>query len=719
MKKWLIQFIALILLIAILSSVAFAAIVSREGEVFEVPDGWIRVATGFILPDGSIITDRELAEMGYYYTKDPDNFVIPGWDDEPDPSAEPTPSVDPDPVDPDPVDPDPVDPDPVDPDPVDPDPVDPDPVDPDPVDPDPVDPDPVDPDPVDPDPVDPDPVDPDPVDPDPVDPDPVDPDPVDPVESTPIGEKIIRVGLYYGDDAVSGANIGNSVGSGFYFGYYDSENNFIRLGQTNRQTISVIKTTNLYYGTKDNYATYYENLKNYTVAVGCFHLQVSGSYKSFDKANAEAKSYEDGFVAYIDGTYYVRIGNFTTRDAAVAEQERYASEGVSTEIRGTSSYGLSVVVKGTSKIIFQYDDNGKGTGLGVEPIPTSEGEKCLSYFRDVTWHGGFRYERIEGGNITIVNMIQLDDYIKGVVCREMSYTWPTEALKAQAVAARCYALTQLNRHKKYNFDLCHGTHCHAYWGREKAAAQSDAAVDATASIVATYGGKVIQAFYYSSNGGGSESSSVVWGSKQSSYPYLLGVVDPFEETVANIISNYRWTRTYTAAEVTKMMNDEGYPNSTIVSVEVTTYSDTGNPTSVRFTDKNGKEFTLTAKAMQDVFGGLRSYRYDFVNPNEFETNINGEIPVESTAGLSVIDGNGNIVTVGGSAYVITDSGISPADGSGVITGDVFVIQGSGWGHNVGMSQYGAYAMAKLGYTYDEILKYYYTGIAVGELIENN
>jgi stage II sporulation protein D len=194
-------------------------------------------------------------------------------------------------------------------------------------------------------------------------------------------------------------------------------------------------------------------------------------------------------------------------------------------------------------------------------------------------------------------------------------------------------------------------------------------------------------------------------------------VDPYEETVASVIANYNWTRSYTAKELTNLLKDEGYPNSTIISVEVAGYSDTGNPISVKFTDKDGKEFTLTAKAMQEVFP-LRSYRYDFVNPNVFETNINGEIPVESTEGLYVVDGEGNVVVVDSSAYVITDSGISPADGSGVITGETFTIQGAGWGHNVGMSQYGAYAMAKLGYTYEEILTFYYTGITVGELLEN-
>ena len=87
--------------------------------------------------------------------------------------------------------------------------------------------------------------------------------------------------------------------------------------------------------------------------------------------------------------------------------------------------------------------------------------------------------------------------------------------------------------------------------------------------------------------------------------------------------------------------------------------------------------------------------------------------MEALTGYYAIDGNRNLVFVQEHAYIITDDGVISSDGTGAVIGDSFTIVGRGWGHNVGMSQYGAYAMAKQGYTYDQILKFYYTGITVG------
>ena len=526
-----------------------------------------------------------------------------------------------------------------------------------------------------------------------------------------LGQKIIRVGLYYGSTAMDGANISNAVGAGFQFGYYKSDNSFVPLAYYNGSaTLSVVKTENVYYGSYDGYTSYYDHLTSSSVGVGCYHLQADGVYSDYETAKAAADQYENGFVAYIGGSYYVRIGNYLTRDSAVAAQENMSAAGVSTSLAGTSAYGISVVRTGTNTILFQYDDNGTGTGLGVEPIPSYDGEKCVSYFKNNRWYGGFRYERINGGDLTVVNMVQLDDYVKGVVPHEMSNSWPIEALKAQAVAARTYALSMLNRHSGYHFDICPSTHCQAYSGLSRAGSNSDAAVDQTASVVATYNGSYASCFYYSSNGGASESSSVVWGSSQSKYPYLIGVVDPYEELVT--IPGYSWTRQFTAAQMTSLLNGKGYACSTIVSAKVSDYTDSGNPKTVTFTDSNGRSYTLTTAAMVSTFG-LRSYHYEFSNQTDSQILVNNDTELDNLAGLYVIDGDGNVIPVGGDVYIITDSGISQLETGETVTGDVFTIAGKGWGHNVGMSQYGAYSMALQGYTYEEILKFYYTGITVG------
>lgn len=526
-----------------------------------------------------------------------------------------------------------------------------------------------------------------------------------------LSKRIVRIGLCYGSDAMDGANLGNSIGSGFRFGYYTSDNKFVSVGYTAKTTISVVKTENVYYGTYNGYATYYDHLTNSNIGVGCYHLQLGGSYNNFDSANSAASQYKGGFVAYVNGKYYVRIGNYLNRDAAVAAQNDYAASGVSTELKGTSSYGISVVVKGTNTIIFQYDDNGKGTGLGVEPIAVSGSQKCVSTFAGIDYYGGFRYERIDGGNLTIVNMLSVDDYVKGVICEEMSSAWELEALKAQAVVARSYVLHNANRHKAYHFDACTTSHCQVYSGRKRAAESTDTAVDATMGVVAKYNGAIINSVFYSSNGGASESSSTVWGSSQSKYPYLIGKEDPYEGTVK--ITSYEWVRTYTGKELASMLQKAGYTKcSKIVSVNIREYTPSGNPAWIDFTDDQGRVWQLNAKTANNALP-LRSWRYEFVNTEELDLSINGLISVDTLTGLYAVDKSGNIVPVQDHAYIITDNGTISSDGTGPVTGDSFTISGKGWGHNVGMSQYGAQAMAKLGYTYDQILRFYYTGITVG------
>ncbi len=546
-------------------------------------------------------------------------------------------------------------------------------------------------------------------------------------------DKIIRVGLHYGTGAMEGLNLLNDVGSGFRFGYYDSANRFVELGSTPQKSISVVETMNVYYGAYNGYASYHTALTSSSVAVGEYHLQLPGVYGTFAEAQAVASAYPGGFPAYIGGAFYARVGNYVTRDGAVAAQSNLAAQGVYTELRGTSEYGVSVVVTGTNTILFQYDDNGSGTGLGVEPLSVS-GEKCTTWSKERLYNGGFRFERINGGKLTVVNIVGLEDYVKGVVPNEMSDSWPIEALKAQAVAARGYALSLGTKHGAHHFDICFDVDCQAYYGRAKAGANSDAAVDQTAGQVVIYNGKTAQTFYYSSNGGASESVSNVWGSNQASYPYLVGKIDPYE-AAANINNN--WTYSISGASLAAKLRGIGYNSvgSSIISIAVASLTDSGNPRQITFTDSNGKNFTIDTRYVVNMLS-LRSYRYGFDSAATQQPStaapsfsVNGTTSVSGTDGLYAIDSSGSVVPVGTDAYVITDSGTSPlgqsggttsAGGSGLgslssTTGSngTFTFVGKGWGHNVGMSQFGAYAMANQGYTYLQILQFYYTGITVG------
>lgn len=544
-------------------------------------------------------------------------------------------------------------------------------------------------------------------------------------------EKVIRVGLHYGTGAIEGLNLLNEEGSGYRFGYYDASNRFVELGSTTQTAISAVETVNAYYGVYNDYQSYHTGITS-SVAVGEYHLQLPGVYNSFAEAQAAASAYPGGFAAYIGGAYYARVGNYTTRDGAVAAQSALAAQGVYTELRGTSGYGVNVVVTGTNTILFQYDDNGNGTGLGVEPIQTG-GEKCTTWSKGYLYNGGFRFERIDQGKLTVVNILGFEDYIKGVVSAEMSTSWSIEALKAQAVAARSYALSLGTKHGKHHFDICDDVDCQRYTGQTSAGPNSNAAVEQTAGQVALYNGKVISAFYYSSNGGASESISIVWGSNQALYPYLVGVTDPYEASL-NLKNN--WTRTFTSAElISKVLS--GYAVSgPIVSAAISSYSPTGNPKTVTFTDSAGKSYSVSAYNMVRSLG-LSSYRYGFAGGSGQTVPatpsggilINGTTPVSGVSGLYAIDGNGNRMALGGGdVYVATDSGTTLlgqgggqeqgqsagqwASSASAVNGAI-TFEGRGWGHNLGMSQFGAKAMAEQGCTYQQILQFYYTGITVG------
>lgn len=111
-------------------------------------------------------------------------------------------------------------------------------------------------------------------------------------------------------------------------------------------------------------------------------------------------------------------------------------------------------------------------------------KRRVTWFRGYRYYGGFEYQRVSGGNINVINVVDLEDYVKCVIPWEMSKDWPVEALKAQAVCARTYAVCQ-TKHRAQGFDICATTHCQVYQGTAASGANSDAAVDQTTGSSST------------------------------------------------------------------------------------------------------------------------------------------------------------------------------------------------------------------------------------------
>jgi len=156
----------------------------------------------------------------------------------------------------------------------------------------------------------------------------------------------------------------------------------------------------------------------------------------------------------------------------------------------------------------------------------------------------------DGKDLTLINTVPLEQYLYAVVPSEMPKTWPAEALKAQAVAARSYALAQ--RKTSGPFDVYPDTRSQVYGGVSAEAPTATAAVDATAGQVLTYEGKIATTYFFSSSGGRTASSSDVW--KGAPIPYLASVSDPYD--TASPYHNWG-PLTFTADELAKALKVSG------------------------------------------------------------------------------------------------------------------------------------------------------------------
>lgn len=573
----------------------------------------------------------------------------------------------------------------------------------------------------------------------------------------------IRVGLFFGDTELTSANLANENGSGYRFGYYENKTDFVELGQTTQTSITMVIGTNVYL-TGTSFST--TSSTSTASLLGCYHVLHSNGYSSYAQANNVAVGIPSGFVAWINGEFQVRSGAFANENDALAHASSVGGDG---SVVGTSGYSINIVKYGTTELIFQFD-GGSTKGLGVVPDLSGHADP-QTWFQNMKYRGGFHYQRVTRGNLTVSNILPLETYVKGVIPYEMSPSWPVEALKTQAVCARTYGATQILRvnHSAENFDLCNSAHCQVYRGlggpaTANPSTNSDTAVEETANMFLFHGNSLAGTYYSSSHGGASEAVSNVWrSSNQSEYPYLSGVLDPYEHLANNVNSRSSWTVTFTKSELTSMLQSKGLGVDTDLDYLISNYSPTGNVMSLVVHWTNGKTSTIYPTELRYTsWFNLPSIHFAINRSLPEVTNFNGEsvttntspsgYVVNSTTILNsltdlftrsiwgtqalpsnpyIIDGTGSIIeltpnvagtdgsTPGGSSSGSqhTEGDVSYTlevlSGSLKSSGDIFEFNGSGWGHNIGMSQFGAYAMAlHMGYSYDYILEFYFPGTEV-------
>ena len=528
----------------------------------------------------------------------------------------------------------------------------------------------------------------------------------------------LRIGLYSGSQKTfTSANLQNVSGTGYGYelGYFNSDREFVPIGVKITETNAITVTIDQNVAWDSGERAFSTDLSVSSAVVGCYHIRLNEGFETYDEALEKAKSLEldlNTFIKYYNGKFYVMIGQYSA-SADVNNALNGLSFKDSCKIDSGTERTVAVVETGKTKVLFEFD-SGTSAYLAIRPIE-AEGAKSQCYHRGYKYYGDFAFIRGSSGYITVINYVDIEDYVKGLVPYEMSASWPREALKAQAVCARSYALTNLNKHRSEGFDICNTAECQVYYGTGRANENSNKAVEETEGEYLTYDGKLCQTNYYSHNGGASENSENVWAI---AYPYLRGVADPYEKDVESVISQYHWTVTYTGDAIGKKLQSKGYDCGTVTKFEILEFTELGNVLRIRFTDKNGKKFTFSKRECATILG-LRSQRYTINGAvpalNTYYINPTGE-GVPGLSGLYAAGAGGTDKLGSSDLYAISGKGeVTKLGGetSATLTGDSFVITGTGWGHNVGMSQWGAYSMAKYhNKTYKEILTFYYQGTEI-------
>ena len=258
--------------------------------------------------------------------------------------------------------------------------------------------------------------------------------------------------------------------------------------------------------------------------------------------------------------------------------------------------------------------------------------------------------------LSVINHIDLEDYVKGISVRETSHYWPIDSLKAEVIVFRTFALYKMQENSQKDFDLTSDIYSQVYSGRAAERYRINKAVDETRGLILTYKGKVLPAFYHATCGGHTQDASLLWNIDT---PPLKGVSCDFCQDSPH----FKWHNVLSLEEARDALVKGGLRIESIKDIVILGKDKSGRITDLKITaDK--KDMKISSKDFRDALG-----------PNTIKsTNFQ----------VKVVDHD-------------------------------VVFEGLGWGHGVGLCQWGAYFMAKQGYTYKQILEYYYPGVQISSL----
>jgi stage II sporulation protein D len=330
----------------------------------------------------------------------------------------------------------------------------------------------------------------------------------------------------------------------------------------------------------------------------------------------------------------VKVGASTT---AIVKDSRGKTLG---ELPGMRPFAAQAVAGGIALDRWQ-------SGLfWIEPA-----NKGFVYIGD-RWFRGRTLVVPTGNGLTAVNWVDLEEYLYSVIGGEMNSSWPEEALKAQAIAARTYALYERERQRRNPvYDLGDSPdRWQIYKGVSSESPKTYNAADQTAGKILTYNNQIILSVFHACSGGHTENVEDVWSTR---VPYLRAVPD-FDQKIKENIKECNWTKTFTPREISARIAGIGNVKEMIIE-NVSPF-------------KSVKTLKIIGNKGTKILQG---------------EEVRTALKINSTRFIVNKDANGS-----------------------------FTLQGLGFGHGLGMSQWGAYELAKRGANHLQILGYYYQGVAL-------
>jgi stage II sporulation protein D len=432
----------------------------------------------------------------------------------------------------------------------------------------------------------------------------------------------------------------------------------------------------------------------------------------------------------------------------------------------TDAKGLKGSVKNGAAV--RISGGGLSVGNSVLALPVTATAKNGVGWNNVRYRGKLIFLKA-GSGFTVVNEVDLENYVRGILKMEMSADWPAEALKAQAILARTYAVRNRGRFGKRGYDFDAGENSQVYRGINAESARTDQAVSQTTGMILTWQGSAADVYYHSDSGGATADVAHVWGANR---PYLK----TRQEAVDYTSPNSNWRTELTQAQLTTVLSKMKQNVGKVTAIEISQIDNAGRAVTLKVTGDRGTA-SVKAHSFRMAAGSRVIKSTNFKISRGDGTQVPAAVPVQAAptpipvpttpqADPDPTPKNDNPATL----TEMTKAGIftskelidmllnpskkeeyrqignermkglpsqttsrpetertlqvppakrpepaptpvqpKPPTGSGN-----FVFNGKGWGHGVGLSQWGAKAMAEKGMKSEEILNHYFPGTKIAK-----